>query len=149
MRCISGPAPVHEVVLPQHEEDVVHSKKKKIDFPEDDAETDLVPLQESRIQRDDKGEESDCVACVGAQTIPPTSQTTRKAAVAANVKTLSRRKRIVTLSKLRRQRPEVSNHNPPVFIKPSTVVAPITRGRKLKPPTVREINTSLIVKDFR
>lgn len=69
----------------------------------------------------------------------------------ANVETLSRGKKFVTLPTLKRQRPEVSNHNPPVFIKPSAAVyenvAPINRGRKLKPPTVRKINTSLIVKN--
>ena len=107
-------------------------------------------LQRSRIQRDEKQDEASSIACKGAQTIPPTSQPTRKTVFLANVDTLSQGKKFVTLSKLKRQRPEVSNHNPPVFIKPNAViyenVAPSNRGRKLKPHTVREINTSLIVK---
>ena len=148
--CISEPVPVHEVVLPQDEENVIDNKKKKNDFTEYDAGTDLLLLQGSRIQREKKQDEASSIACVEARTILPTSQATRKTVFLANVETLSQGKKFVTLSKLKRQRPEVSNHNPPVFIKPSAVVhenvAPINRRRKLKPPTVRKINTSLIVK---
>ena len=148
---ISEPVRVHEVVLAQDEENVIDNKKKKNDFTEHDAQTDLSLLQGSRIQRDEKQDEaSSRVACVGVRTIPPALQATTKTVSSANVETLSRGKKFVTLSKLKRQRPEVSNYNPPVFIKPSAVVhdnvAPIYRGRKLKPPAVREINRSLIVK---
>lgn len=116
------------------------TKKKKNDFTEDDAGADFLLLQGSRIQRDEKQDEGSSIAYVGVRTIPPGSQATRKTVFSANIETLNRGKKFVILSKLKRQRPEVSNHNPPVFIRPSAVVAPINRGRKLKPPTVREIN---------
>lgn len=127
--CVSEPVTVHEVILPQGEEIVIDNKKKKNDFTECDAGTDLSLLQGSRIQRDEKQDKASSIACKGAQTIPPTSQATRKTVFLANVDTLSRGKKFVTLSKLKRQGPEVSNHNPPVFTKPSAVVgnvAPIS-----------------------
>lgn len=77
--CVSEPVTVHEVILPQGEEIVIDNKKKKNDFTECDAGTDLSLLQGSRIQRDEKQDEASSIACKGAQTIPPTSQATRKA----------------------------------------------------------------------
>lgn len=43
---ISEPVTVYEVVLPQDEENVIDSKKKKNDFTEYDAGTDLLLLQD-------------------------------------------------------------------------------------------------------
>ena len=136
--CISEPVPVHKVVLPQGEENVIDNI-----FTEYVAETDLLLLGGSRMQTDEKQDKASSIACVGAWTIPPTWQATRKTVFS---QTSKQGKNLVTLSKLKRQRPEVSNHNPPVFIKLSAVVhenvARITLWRNLKPPTVRKINTS-------
>ena len=110
--------------------------KKENDFTEYHAGTDLLPLQKSMIQRDEKQDEASSIACIGVWTIPQTLQATRKTVSSKNIKFSAGERNLSCFLKLKRQRPEVSNHNPPVFHENVTL---INWGRKLKPPTVRKV----------
>ena len=60
--------------------------KKENDFTEYHAGTDLLLLQKSMIQRDEKQDEASSIACIGVWTIPPTLQATRKTVSLKNIK---------------------------------------------------------------
>ena len=60
--------------------------KKENDFTEYHAGTDLLPLQKSMIQRDEKQDEASSIACIGVWTIPQTLQATRKTVSSKNIK---------------------------------------------------------------
>ena len=61
---ISEPGTVHEIIQPRDEENVIDNKKKKNDFTDYDAGTDLSLLQGFRIQRDENQDEASSIACV-------------------------------------------------------------------------------------
>lgn len=194
--CFSETVAVPEVVLPP---DTI-IKKRKTDIVDDVAGSELVLAQGTGTQGEEKQGDTGKIAYVDARPIPPATQATRETAFSANVEsleTLSRGQKFVTLSKLKRQRADISNQNPPVFKKPSAAVRvgldrnvaqlkPVSRGKKvvtvsklkrkrpevqsnnnprvftkpsaavrvehdkkvapMKPVTLREINTSLLVK---
>ena len=126
------------VCLPQEDNSNTEViKKRKMADSVDDAGSVFVCPQ-ATTRKDDFKEQKDAI---GKETFN-----------SANVETLSRGKKMITLAKRKRSRPD---HNRPIFSQPVAAViernlksaAPIKQRETMKPaPAPREINTSLLVK---